>query len=66
MYIFPGEIRAKKPSLTLNLKTNGLKMTSKPPPMAGQAGPFVDHDIPDRKITVVPAALCHWSVLMVL
>ncbi|KAG8326668.1 hypothetical protein J6590_035766 [Homalodisca vitripennis] len=32
------EIRAKKPSLTLNLGTNGLKVTSKPPPMAGQAG----------------------------
>ncbi|KAG8316479.1 hypothetical protein J6590_049603 [Homalodisca vitripennis] len=30
--------RAKKPSLTLNLGTNGLKVTSKPPPMAGQAG----------------------------
>ncbi|KAG8287054.1 hypothetical protein J6590_047031 [Homalodisca vitripennis] len=32
------EIRAKKPSLTLNLGTNGLKVTSEPPPMAGQAG----------------------------
>ncbi|KAG8262083.1 hypothetical protein J6590_060528 [Homalodisca vitripennis] len=29
---------AKKPSLTLNLGTNGLKVTSEPPPMAGQAG----------------------------
>ncbi|KAG8260605.1 hypothetical protein J6590_093282 [Homalodisca vitripennis] len=28
----------KKPSLTLNLGTNGLKVTSEPPPMAGQAG----------------------------
>ncbi|KAG8292839.1 hypothetical protein J6590_030298 [Homalodisca vitripennis] len=29
---------AKKPSLTLNLGTNGLKVTFEPPPMAGQAG----------------------------
>ncbi|KAG8330733.1 hypothetical protein J6590_055718 [Homalodisca vitripennis] len=28
-----GEVRAKKPSLTLNLGTNGLKVTSEPPPM---------------------------------
>ncbi|KAG8328433.1 hypothetical protein J6590_001102 [Homalodisca vitripennis] len=27
----------KKPSLTLNLGTNGLKVTSQPPPMVGQA-----------------------------
>ncbi|KAG8321612.1 hypothetical protein J6590_043197 [Homalodisca vitripennis] len=33
----PG-IKAKKPTLTLNLGTNGLKVTSEPPPMAGQAG----------------------------
>ncbi|KAG8283997.1 hypothetical protein J6590_003689, partial [Homalodisca vitripennis] len=33
-----GEVRAKKPSLTLNLGTNGLKVTSEPPPMAGQLG----------------------------
>ncbi|KAG8323296.1 hypothetical protein J6590_006303 [Homalodisca vitripennis] len=33
-----GEVRGKKPSLTLNLVTNGLKGTSEPPPMAGQAG----------------------------
>ncbi|KAG8337028.1 hypothetical protein J6590_034116 [Homalodisca vitripennis] len=33
-----GEVRAKKPSLTLNLVTNGLKVTSKPPPTVGQAG----------------------------
>ncbi|KAG8336831.1 hypothetical protein J6590_037046 [Homalodisca vitripennis] len=26
------EVRAKKPSLTLNLGTNGLKVTSEPPP----------------------------------
>ncbi|KAG8291053.1 hypothetical protein J6590_070305 [Homalodisca vitripennis] len=30
----PSEVRAKKPSLTLNLGTNGLKVTSEPPPMA--------------------------------
>ncbi|KAG8304731.1 hypothetical protein J6590_086893 [Homalodisca vitripennis] len=30
--------RAKKPSLTLNLGTNGLKVTYEPPPMVGQAG----------------------------
>ncbi|KAG8245078.1 hypothetical protein J6590_009155 [Homalodisca vitripennis] len=30
--------RAKKPSLTLNLGTNGLKVASEPPPMTGQAG----------------------------
>ncbi|KAG8309403.1 hypothetical protein J6590_086886 [Homalodisca vitripennis] len=29
---------AKKPFVTLNLGTNGLKVTSGPPPMAGQAG----------------------------
>ncbi|KAG8246270.1 hypothetical protein J6590_087984 [Homalodisca vitripennis] len=29
------EVTAKKPSLTLNLGTNGLKVTSKPPPTAG-------------------------------
>ncbi|KAG8336558.1 hypothetical protein J6590_042075 [Homalodisca vitripennis] len=29
---------AKNPSLTLNLGTNGLKVTSGPPPMAGQVG----------------------------
>ncbi|XP_046662604.1 transmembrane protein adipocyte-associated 1-like isoform X2 [Homalodisca vitripennis] len=33
-----GEVKAKKPSLTLNLETNGLKVTSEPPPTAGQAG----------------------------
>ncbi|KAG8247787.1 hypothetical protein J6590_054004 [Homalodisca vitripennis] len=31
-----GEVRVKKPSLTLN--GNGLKVTSEPPPTAGQAG----------------------------
>ncbi|KAG8284192.1 hypothetical protein J6590_003888 [Homalodisca vitripennis] len=34
----PREVRAKKPSLTLNLGTNALEVTSEPPPMAGQAG----------------------------
>ncbi|KAG8317352.1 hypothetical protein J6590_029925 [Homalodisca vitripennis] len=32
------EVRAKKPSLTLNPGTNGLKVTSEPPPTAEQAG----------------------------
>ncbi|KAG8252128.1 hypothetical protein J6590_066364 [Homalodisca vitripennis] len=35
----PGDfsgVAAKKPSLTLNLGTTGLKVTSEPPPMAGQ------------------------------
>ncbi|KAG8308188.1 hypothetical protein J6590_002271 [Homalodisca vitripennis] len=36
--ILPGEVRPKKPSPTLNLETNGLKVTSEPLPMAGQAG----------------------------
>ncbi|KAG8255792.1 hypothetical protein J6590_084474 [Homalodisca vitripennis] len=39
-----GEVRAKKPSLTLNLGTNGLKVTSEPPPMAGQAGRMQGQD----------------------
>ncbi|KAG8277770.1 hypothetical protein J6590_034999, partial [Homalodisca vitripennis] len=38
------EVRAKKPSLTLNLGTNGLKVTSEPPPMAGQAGHLQGQD----------------------
>ncbi|KAG8251113.1 hypothetical protein J6590_086947 [Homalodisca vitripennis] len=33
----PHEVRDKKPSLTLNLGTDGLKVTSEPPPMAGPA-----------------------------
>ncbi|KAG8315320.1 hypothetical protein J6590_073374 [Homalodisca vitripennis] len=32
------EVSAKKSSLTLNLGINGLKVTSEPPPMAGQVG----------------------------
>ncbi|KAG8262272.1 hypothetical protein J6590_055478 [Homalodisca vitripennis] len=31
-------VEAKKPSLILNLGTNGLKVTSEPPQMAGKAG----------------------------
>ncbi|KAG8315837.1 hypothetical protein J6590_063793 [Homalodisca vitripennis] len=38
------EVRAKKPSLTLNLGTNGLKVTSEPSPMAGQAGRLQGED----------------------
>ncbi|KAG8337017.1 hypothetical protein J6590_034105 [Homalodisca vitripennis] len=33
---FGREVRANKPSLTLDLASNGLKVTSEPPPMAGQ------------------------------
>ncbi|KAG8326272.1 hypothetical protein J6590_046541 [Homalodisca vitripennis] len=33
-----GKVRAKKPSLTLNLETKSLKVTFEPPPMAEQAG----------------------------
>ncbi|KAG8319861.1 hypothetical protein J6590_082671 [Homalodisca vitripennis] len=33
-----GKVRAKRLSLTFNLGTNGLKVTSGPPPTAGQAG----------------------------
>ncbi|KAG8255180.1 hypothetical protein J6590_098999 [Homalodisca vitripennis] len=36
--------RAKKPSLTLNLGTNGLKVTSEPPPTAGQASCLQEQD----------------------
>ncbi|KAG8257217.1 hypothetical protein J6590_053865 [Homalodisca vitripennis] len=43
-FILPGEVRAKKPSLTLNLGTNGLKVTSEPPLMAGQAGRLQGQD----------------------
>ncbi|KAG8262947.1 hypothetical protein J6590_042748 [Homalodisca vitripennis] len=32
-----GKVKAKKPSLTLNLGNNGLKATSEPPPMPGHA-----------------------------
>ncbi|KAG8307527.1 hypothetical protein J6590_018402 [Homalodisca vitripennis] len=35
--LLQGEVTAKKPSLTFNLRTNGLKVTSVPPPTAGQA-----------------------------
>ncbi|KAG8309842.1 hypothetical protein J6590_075648 [Homalodisca vitripennis] len=38
------KVRAKKPSLTLNLGTNGLKVTSESPPMAGQAGRLQGQD----------------------
>ncbi|KAG8337639.1 hypothetical protein J6590_017734 [Homalodisca vitripennis] len=33
-----GRVMANKSSLTLNLGTNGLKLTSETPPMVGQAG----------------------------
>ncbi|KAG8282248.1 hypothetical protein J6590_040480 [Homalodisca vitripennis] len=43
--ITPGEVRGKKPSLTLNLGTNGLKVTSEPPPTAEQAGCLQGQDL---------------------
>ncbi|KAG8245460.1 hypothetical protein J6590_105666 [Homalodisca vitripennis] len=36
--MLPGEVRAKKPSLILNLGINRLKVTYEPPTVAGQAG----------------------------
>ncbi|KAG8244133.1 hypothetical protein J6590_029491 [Homalodisca vitripennis] len=63
-----GEIR---PSLTLNLGTNDLEVTSEPPPMAGQAGCFQGQDrsavtldvalSPYLAITIVPASLRNWQ-----
>ncbi|KAG8326135.1 hypothetical protein J6590_049521 [Homalodisca vitripennis] len=44
MSILPRKVRAKKPSLPLNLGTNGLKVTSEPPPMAEQAGRLPGQD----------------------
>ncbi|KAG8319866.1 hypothetical protein J6590_082499 [Homalodisca vitripennis] len=44
--ILSGEIRVKNPSLPLNLRTNGLKLTSEPPPIAGQAGCSQGQDRP--------------------
>ncbi|KAG8318386.1 hypothetical protein J6590_006702 [Homalodisca vitripennis] len=38
------DVRAKKSSLTLNLGTNGLKVTSEPPTMAGQTGRLQGQD----------------------
>ncbi|KAG8253762.1 hypothetical protein J6590_027798 [Homalodisca vitripennis] len=38
---------AKKPSLTLNLGTNGLKVTSELPPTARQAGSLQGLDLRD-------------------
>ncbi|KAG8277948.1 hypothetical protein J6590_031996 [Homalodisca vitripennis] len=51
--ILPGEVRDKKPSLTLNLGTNRLKVTSEPPPMAGQAGCLQG---PDRSAVTNPSS----------
>ncbi|KAG8315957.1 hypothetical protein J6590_061381 [Homalodisca vitripennis] len=67
----------KKSSLTLNLGTNGLKVTSEPPPMAGQAGCLQGQDCSAvtiqatatldvvfsgyLTIVVVPATLSHWQ-----
>ncbi|KAG8274353.1 hypothetical protein J6590_004379 [Homalodisca vitripennis] len=70
------EVMAEKPSLTLSLGTNGLKVTSEPPPMAGQAGCLQGQDRSAvtiqaaatldvawsgyLAITVVPTTLRHW------
>ncbi|KAG8321188.1 hypothetical protein J6590_051463 [Homalodisca vitripennis] len=40
-----GEVKVKKPSLTINLETNVLKMTSEPPPTTGQADRLHGKDI---------------------
>ncbi|KAG8262691.1 hypothetical protein J6590_049239 [Homalodisca vitripennis] len=46
--------QAKKPSITLNLGTNGLKVTSEPPPpMAGQAGCLQGQD---RSAVIYPSS----------
>ncbi|KAG8247782.1 hypothetical protein J6590_053998 [Homalodisca vitripennis] len=60
----------QKPSLTFNLNTNGLKVTSEPPPMAGQAGCLLGQDrsaVTHRlqaaatlATTAVPTRLHHW------
>ncbi|KAG8256527.1 hypothetical protein J6590_066337 [Homalodisca vitripennis] len=71
------QVRAKKPSLTLNLGTNGLKVTSEQPPTAVrraacknriaqqspiQAAATLDVALSGyRPITVVPATLRHWQ-----
>ncbi|KAG8288230.1 hypothetical protein J6590_020994 [Homalodisca vitripennis] len=45
---------AKKSSLILNLGTNGLKVTSEPPPMVGQAGSLQGQD--RSAVTILTAA----------
>ncbi|KAG8265463.1 hypothetical protein J6590_091931 [Homalodisca vitripennis] len=47
------EVRAKKPSKTLKLVTNGLKGTSKPPQLSGHAGLQGQY----RSATLAPATL---------
>ncbi|KAG8313944.1 hypothetical protein J6590_103497, partial [Homalodisca vitripennis] len=37
-----GEVSAKKPSLSLNLGTNGLEVTSEPPPMKAMKNQCTD------------------------
>ncbi|KAG8274027.1 hypothetical protein J6590_008154 [Homalodisca vitripennis] len=67
------KVWTKNLSLTLNLGINGLKVTSEPPPMAGQAGCLQGQDRsagqPSKQqprstllwitITTVPATLRH-------
>ncbi|KAG8306654.1 hypothetical protein J6590_042438, partial [Homalodisca vitripennis] len=73
------KVRAKESSLTLNLGTNELKVTSKPPLMAGQAGCCKDRIVQQSLIqaaatldvalfgylptTVVPATLHPWNLI---
>ncbi|KAG8284168.1 hypothetical protein J6590_003861 [Homalodisca vitripennis] len=52
------EARAKKPSLSLNLGTNGLKVTSEPPPMVGQAGCLQGQDRSAITHPSISHALC--------
>ncbi|KAG8336577.1 hypothetical protein J6590_042095 [Homalodisca vitripennis] len=42
MIILPEEVRAKKPSLTFNLGTNGLNVTFEPPPGQGRSATCQD------------------------
>ncbi|KAG8336991.1 hypothetical protein J6590_034079 [Homalodisca vitripennis] len=53
------EVRAKKPSLILNLE-NGSKVTSEPPPTAGQAGCLQGQDR-SAGTRVVPRAPARWG-----
>ncbi|KAG8305174.1 hypothetical protein J6590_075370 [Homalodisca vitripennis] len=72
------EVRAKKTSLTPNMGTNGLKVTSEPPPMAGPTGCLQGQDRSAvtfqaaatlnfagscyLAITAVPAILHRWII----
>ncbi|KAG8316292.1 hypothetical protein J6590_054222 [Homalodisca vitripennis] len=62
------EVRAKKPSLTLNLGINGLKVTStndRAGWLLARTGSLTDHPSkqqPRSTITAVPATLRHWLI----